>query len=96
MHSFHFFSRLYSNNHFQKGYSMEKNLNLNSATEHVSQARESDIKTTFTDSIADAIPGSSSPAAIKQQGFYTEDDKAAPDNNPFFTKRSNPLSSKGN
>ena len=75
---------------------MEKNVNLNSATDHVSQAKETDIKNTVTNGIRDAIPGNSSPAAIKQQGFYTDDDKAAPDNNPFFTERSNPLSSKGN
>ena len=71
---------------------MEKNVNLN----YASQAKEADIKNTVTNGIRDAIPGNSSPAAVKQEGFYNENDKAAPDNNPFFTKRSNPLSSKGN
>lgn len=75
---------------------MERNVNLNSATDHVSQAKDTDIKNSVTNGIRDAIPGNSSPAAVKQQGFYTEEDKPAPDNNPFFTARSNPLSSKGN
>lgn len=75
---------------------MERNVNLNSATDHVSQAKGADIKNSVTNGIRDAIPGDSSPAAVKQQGFYSKEDKPAPDNNPFFTERSNPLSSKGN
>ena len=33
---------------------------------------------------------------IRQRSAYSEYGKAAPDNNMFFEKRSNPLSSKGN
>lgn len=33
---------------------------------------------------------------IRQSSQYNKDDKAKPDNNPFFEKLSNPLSSKGN
>lgn len=36
------------------------------------------------------------PAALKQQSLYNKSDKPIPDNSPFFTERSNPLSSKGN
>ena len=55
---------------------MEKNVNLNYATDHVSQAKEADIKNTVTNGIRDAIPGNSPPAAVKQEGFSNEDDKA--------------------
>lgn len=37
-----------------------------------------------------------SPEALKQQSLYNKSDKPIPDNSPFFTERSNPLSSKGN
>lgn len=33
---------------------------------------------------------------IRQRSFYDENNKARPDNNMFFEKYSNPLSSKGN
>ena len=33
---------------------------------------------------------------IRQRSAYSEYNKATPDNNMFFEKRSNPLSSKGN
>ncbi len=33
---------------------------------------------------------------IRQRSAYSDYNKAAPDNNIFFEKRSNPLSSKGN
>lgn len=36
------------------------------------------------------------PAGLKQQSLYDKSDRPVPDNNPFFTERSNPLSSKGN
>lgn len=36
------------------------------------------------------------PDALKQQSLYNKSDKPIPDNSPFFTERSNPLSSKGN
>ncbi|MCI9426596.1 MAG: hypothetical protein HFI81_02405 [Eubacterium sp.] len=39
------------------------------------------------------IPPSS---ALKQQSLYSKADKPIPDNSPFYTERSNPLSSKGN
>ena len=34
--------------------------------------------------------------AIRQNAHYNSEGKAAPDNNIFWEKRSNPLSSKGN
>lgn len=34
--------------------------------------------------------------AIRQNAHYNEEGKAEPDNNIFWEKRSNPLSSKGN
>ncbi|MCM1284034.1 MAG: hypothetical protein NC180_09390 [Muribaculaceae bacterium] len=34
--------------------------------------------------------------AIRQKSLYNHNDKARCDNNQFFEKRSNPLSSKGN
>ncbi len=36
------------------------------------------------------------PSALKQQSLYNKSDKPIPDNSPFFTERSNPLSTKGN
>lgn len=73
---------------------MEKNrdVNLHSATDHAEQAKQSDIKNSITNRSID----SGTPRAVKQQSFYSNGDKPAPDNNPFFTERSNPLSSKGN
>ncbi len=78
----------------KKGASMGKNkdVNLNSAARDVHQAKQADIKNRITNKNVD----SGSAAAVKQQGFYSDRDKPAPDNNPFFTERSNPLSSKGN
>lgn len=32
---------------------------------------------------------------VRQNSFYSPEDKAQPDNNLFFERRSNPLSSKG-
>ncbi len=70
----------------------DRQVNLSSAAEDANQAKQTDIKNRITNKAIESGMAS----AVKQQSFYSKEDKPAPDNNPFFTERSNPLSSKGN
>lgn len=56
------------------------------------QTSETDFSKKETTTNQSTVP---TPASIRQNSKYTQNDKPAPDNNIFWEDRHNPLSSKG-